>query len=809
MTEPTGRPSRLLLVGCALFALARVAHAQDAGGGPADGGAPADGASDAPLPAEPEAPPAPPQATPPAEPAAAPAPATPPAEPPPAAPAAPPSAEPAPPPPALTVPRVDVIGRAPRALDHIPGTAQVVKREDLRQLAAQNAGEALRVVPGLNVVPESDGMGLRLNVGIRGLDPNRSRKVLILEDGMPVSLSPYGSPELYYSPPIERMDHVEVVKGSGQILWGPQTIGGVINFITRDPPRRLGANADLRYGSYGYLLAQAGVGATHKQVGWRVDVFHRRFDGPRRLDLALTDVSGKLRIQLTPRSVLGLKLSFYDEQSRATYLGLTREQYAIDPAFNFAENDRFIVRRYALGLTHQHFFRDNLLLHTTVYAYETTRDWRRQDFDWAPRPGADYERVCDPSGRCGALGDPGIMPTTDGSSIYFRRQTGHHNRAFQVVGVEPRLSWNWTAPRDVRGELIALVRFHYERARDTLLIGSHPRTHTGDPREDEQRNGYALAAAVQNRFIFLKRLHVTPGIRFENFWTDRLVMRAPVMTPTGTVGGDADAFGRSFSWAVIPGLGVSADVAGPLTLYAGVHRGYAPPRTKDSIRGDGTVLQLDPELSWNFELGARLRLADWLAADVAAFHMEFENQIIPVSVSGGVDGASFNSGHSRHTGLEATVTFDLAPLVMRERTSFALPLSVNYTYLPLAAFVGGVTDGNRLPYAPEHLVWAQLRFVHRLGISAQLGLSYVSSQFAEKSNAIAATPDGLIGLLPGYAVLDARVAYTFRRAGLTLYVAGKGLTGEVYIASRAPQGIQPAGFRQIFGGVEWVWPPRR
>lgn len=709
--------------------------------------------------------------------------------------------------PALVAPRVDVIGRAPRALDRIPGTASVVRREDLRQLSVQSSSDALRTVPGVHIVPE-DGIGMRMNLGVRGLDPNRSRKILILEDGMPVTLNPYGSPEAYYSPPIERMERVEVVKGSGSILWGPQTIGGVLNFITRDPPRQTTVNADLRYGSFNYLLAQAGIGSTHGPVGWRIDVLHRRFDGPRRLDLAVTDVTGKLRLQLTPRSVLGVKINFYDESSRATYLGVTVPQYALDPRLSLAPNDRFLVRRYALGLTHQHLFTDKLLLQTTLYAYETNRVWRRQEFERRDT-GADYERICDPTGRCGAPGDPGILPTQDGGSLFFRHTTALRDRAFQVAGLEPRLTWSWSAPRVLTGELTALVRFHYERARTQIIIGSFPTAEAGDPRDDEVRNGYAMAAAIQNRFSLWNRLHITPGMRLETFWSNRQIQRVPTVLPTGaTIGTDTLIYGNAFSYALIPGLGISADVLDSLTLYTGVHRGYAPPRTQDAVSPSGQNLELSPELSWNFELGARLRLSRFLTADVAGFHMEFENQIIPPSEAGGAaSGNDYNTGHSRHTGLEASLVFD--PAAIASQNSFTLPLTVNYTYLPLASFVGGIFDANRLPYAPEHLLYVQLRFMHRIGLSAQVGLTYVSGQFADKENTPAQSLDGLLGELPGYTVLDARVAYTLQRAGLTFYVSGKNLTDQIYIANRAPAGIQPAGFRQIFGGIEWTWPPPR
>ena len=724
------------------------------------------------------------------------------------APAASPASPASPPPsrrdPAVWVaPRVDVVGEAPRALDRTPGSATVIRREDLVQLAPQSGGDVLRTVPGLNVLGE-DPMGLRLNISIRGLDPNRSRKVLVLEDGMPVSLNPYGSPELYYTPPIERMERVEVARGSGQILWGPQTIGGVINYITREPPRRLTLNADLRYGSFGYLMAALSAGDTRGAVGWRLDVIHRRFEGPRALDAAVTNVAGQVRLQLSPRSTLRLKLDFYDESSRATYLGLNTPQFERDPTLNLAPHDRFDVRRYALGVTHQHMASSTLLFRTNLYAYQTNRAWRRQEFDRADA-GVPYERVCDLTGRCGAPGDAGVMPSANGSSLFFRQSAAIRERRFEVLGVEPRVTWTWNTP-SVTGELIALARLHYETAHEQVRITSSPEVSGGDPNDEERREGFAVAAAVQHRFSFWDRLHVTPGLRVESFWSGRHIVRVMETVMGARQGRDVDIRGSSSTVALIPGLGVAFDVADPVTVFAGVHRGYAPPRTRDAVSPAGANLQLDPELSWNTELGVRARVGRWLRAEVAGFHLEFENQIIPPSEAGGATVVGgFNTGHSRHTGVEASATVDLAGAL--GASAFAVPLTVNYTWLPNAAFVGGLFDAKRLPYAPEHLLYAQLRFTHTIGLSAQVGVHWVSSQFADKENTVFPSADGLVGEVPGYVTLDARVAYALRRTGTTFYVSGRNLTDQVYIASRAPQGIQPAGFRQVFAGVEWTFSP--
>ncbi len=148
------------------------------------------------------------------------------------------------------------------------------------------ANEVFRNVPGVNVRDE-EGQGLRPNIGIRGLDPTRSRKVLMLEDGVPIALAPYGEPELYYNPPIDRMKRIEILKGSGSILFGPQTVGDVINYITRQPPRIPTFSARIQGGSNDFYSGLFSYGGTWGDVG---------------VDGQLTDIHQKGTTQSTVKS---------------------------------------------------------------------------------------------------------------------------------------------------------------------------------------------------------------------------------------------------------------------------------------------------------------------------------------------------------------------------------------------------------------------------------------------------------------------------------------------------------------------------
>ncbi len=186
------------------------------------------------------------------------------------------------------------------------------------------------------------------------------------------------------------------------------------------------------------------------------------------------------------------------------------------------------MRRYALALTHQHAFTPALMLRTTVYAYQIDRAWRRQEYD---RTGAltDYERACDPMGRCGAPGAAGVNPTTRRREPVLPAHRGDPRpRPSACSASSPGSPGTGHAGDSVEGELTAPSCASTPRTPTTSASSrTYPTGSAGTSIDAEVRNGYALAAAVQNRFGFGERFYVTPGVRFEGFWSDRRMTRAP------------------------------------------------------------------------------------------------------------------------------------------------------------------------------------------------------------------------------------------------------------------------------------------
>jgi Fe(3+) dicitrate transport protein len=683
------------------------------------------------------------------------------------------------------MPEVRVLGEKPRLMSDIPGSAAYIRPATLKAIQPINGNEVLRMVAGLHVV-EEEGIGMRANIGIRGLDPDRSSRVLMLEDGVPIALNPFGEPQMYYTPAIDRMEAVEVLKGSGQVLFGPQTIGGVINYITAAPPKSEEARIRLQAGQNGYFSSLLSYGNTVGNAGFRVDYLRKQADNIGSTWFKINDLNSKLKIRFSDRSNLGIKIGFYDEASNATYIGLTQtmfDQGGQDFA-RLAPDDLLTVRRISGSATHEYRFRPTVQLKTTAFAYSTTRDWRRQDFG----------RTSNVSNRSGVVwGDPNIA----GGAIYMRNQNGHRNRQFEVAGIESRLAASFQAYK-----LDAGLRFLFERAFEQRVNGAKPSARAGALIEDEIRTGRALSAFVQNRIMLGARWSFTAGIRSETYFYERDIARLAQK--------DTAILSNNVISQLIPGVGVNFNAHENWTVFAGLHRGFSPPRVKDAISNEGTVYNLDPELSWNSELGMRGRVGESLSAELTAFYMDFSNQIIPISESSGGSGTGLaNAGRSLHRGVEWAFNWDAGSLFLGEQHSLEAYFSGTYSdaFYNADRFIG-LGDAvnirnNRLPYAPRWMYAAAIQYAAPFGLQGRLTVNGQSSQFTDELNTNIPSADGETGLIEGRFTIDGSLSYTLPSRKWSFLAGVKNLTNERFIASRRPQGIRVNVPRFFSVGVEW------
>ena len=710
-----------------------------------------------------------------------------------------------------------VIGSPDRLLQ-IPGSGAVITAQDLTRSLPLSVNEALRQVPGL-FPRDEEGIGLRPNIGVRGLNPTRSSKVLLLEDGIPLAFAPYGDNASYYHPPLERFERIEVLKGASQIRFGPQTIGGVVNYITPDAPAELMARLTGSYGSRDTVVADAMIGGP--LIGGRV-LLHgnlKQSDGSRENQrLRFTDISAKAEWDLGERHTLQMKASRFAENSQVSYSGLTRAEAAVDIRANPFENDRFTTERLSGSISHGWEMDNGIVLRTTGYYHYFDRHWWRQSSNSAQRP----NDASDP--LCGGMAN---VNTTCGNEGRLR--------SYDTWGVESRLTLDHAEflATGIGGSTEFGLRFHSERQHRMQINSDTPTGRTpgtsvnGGVREDNERDTEALSAFVQTSLDF-GRFTLQPGVRYE------MIDYARRSNPIDVIAGGKPsgaktlfAQGRTSADRLIPGIGATFALTPTSILYGGAHRGFAPAPVADIISTGGGSIDLDPELSWNYEMGLRGVLAAGVNFDITGFVMDFDNQIIPASVAGGVGASLTSAGRTLHRGGELSLSFgSLAAGLTQGLDVFA---RTAITWLPTAEFastriatppcfdgavrgtpvatgsgplpcgVAADVEGNRLPYSPEWLYSAAVG-VSIGGFTGQIELQGQSALFADDVNLVPVTPDGQRGRIAAWALVNAALSWRIEGSPVTLTLTAKNIFDKSYVADRS-RGILPGVARIVQAGV--------
>jgi Fe(3+) dicitrate transport protein len=674
---------------------------------------------------------------------------------------------------------VTVRGGKADALKRGATSGTVVTQKDIERAQAESGGEMLRRVAGLQVRQE-DPMGLRLNLGVRGLSPVRSRLILVEEDDIPVVVSPYGEPELYYMTSIERVRRMEVVKGADVLRHGPQTVGAVVRLSTWDPTEEPGWYVAGTAGSRSYGEGLVRYANTHNDVGYVVQAFHKAGDGYRGMGFDVSDAFAKIRFSPGKSSQLRLKLGFHQESANTTYTGLTDSLYRQNKrADTVAPDDRFDIRRLEIGLAHDYFLAPRIALHTKLFAYEMNLGLRLQDFDRSRRPQFTYPRVADPTG------------------LFFRQTTSLRDRVYDVAGASTELDARF-GTAGIAHHVTAGTRVILDTSRRRLSSGGFPTAESGDLVTDDSTRIFGFSGWLSDELAMTDALVLTPAVRIEH---SRSQLTTHRIADDAQAPHDVDLTGKATSTGVMPGL--SLGVGSPsLLAFSSLYLGYSAPRISQAITPDGRDANLAAERSSNYELGVRGKVGKVLRAEADGFMVNFDNQLVSNNPLSGATSEFVNGGRTRHVGFETTATAHLHHLV---KLPVELDLSGQYTFVR-SRFVGGSFAGHAIPYAPANTVQLLLDGAHASGLGGQVAFGYVGAQYTNEQNSIEGGPTGLDGRIDPYTTLDLSGRYRHERSGLGVSLAAKNVLDRVYISDRLPNGIFTAGFRQIFATVSWTTP---
>jgi len=710
-----------------------------------------------------------------------------------------------------------VIGRQEN-ISHMPGSAQLVTKDDIRQQNYDDINRALLKVPGV-YVREEDGFGLFSNISLRGVDTTRSAKVTLMEDGVMVAPAPYSAPSAYYTPTAGRMNSLEILKGSSQIKYGPHTTGGVINYISTPIPNQQKSYLKATLGDFNEKRLHAFTGnkfeAKGGEFGFVIEGYNRSNDGFKKIDETADFSQGDktgfdkndalIKLSWKPSSqmyqLFEFKYSSSQLNANETYLGLNAEDFQNNPYRRYSASrfDNIDSKQSQSSLRYTLSPTQNLDIVSTVYATNFKRNWYKLSKINGQKPAL-------------VLASQGFSLDCAKGLVACDFNVKANNRSYSSQGVESVLFYRFNTENSahevtfgVRNHKDDVTRFQWQ---DTYFQDSQGRiVNRIDGIPGDAGNRYqqtkALAFYLQDEFSFGNWI-VTPGLRYELLDQISEDPKGSLQSAGGSKGRDG---ANSFSMQAM-GIGITYEFNASWIGFAGIHTGFSPPSPRATRSG------LDPETSTALELGLRYSsLSQALAAEATLFYTSFKDLIVVDNVGGAGTGESENFGEVISKGLEFSIQYD---------AGIANDWSLNNPYYFNATYSNAIQQndarssdaesifsfgqkGNKVPYIPD------LTFSFGTGLEGEkwnafVSSSYVSSTFTSANNVTEAiNGDGIadirFGKIDSYFIMDLSAQY-FVNDKLTLFSGVQNLWNKSYVVSRQPDGLRGGMPRFVYVGFE-------
>lgn len=613
-------------------------------------------------------------------------------------------------------------------------------RSEVIELAGSDANLSEKVgrqifarVPGVQVY-DMDGAGNQTNVSTRGLDPHRSWEMNVRQDGIPVVSDAYGYPASHYSPPMEAMERVTLVRGTAALQYGAQ-FGGLLDYITRgsDATRAFAPRAVLTSGSFGLINGFAEAGGRVGSVDYSLYGAWRESDGFR--DVSRSRYSAQYA-SATWHAVPSL--SVRAQVGRSWYLyripgPLTDATFAADP--------RAATRR-------RNWFSPTI----TVPALSV---------DWRPRAGTRLSAQVS-----GVLGDRSSVQFVGFATVADTVETATGRFAARAVDVddfnsrtiELRLTQDHTvASRQATlatGVAISDNDLRRRQQGTGTRASDYDLSVSGAFGRDLHYRSRALAFYAEEMVQLSDEWSLIPGVRIERGRTrmsGRLAYYDPADVPR-TVRHDYPLFGLRAERR----LGADGE------FYAGWSQAYRPMLLKDLLPENAlevTDTSMRDARGWTVEAGLRGRRGPRIGYDIGAFWMRYDGRSGALLRDDGAGPYLFktNLGSTRTVGVEISADALLRTTRTAAWRGFIAGAFFDAVYregIVVSAGTNASLAGNAVEEVPRAIVRTGIT---RDGARSSLNLqvSHTARSFGDPLNTVTPNATGARGLVPAYTLVDA------------------------------------------------------
>jgi Fe(3+) dicitrate transport protein len=664
-------------------------------------------------------------------------------------------------------------------------TEVVLVEHSMANLASNNARQIYSQVAGLNIY-QNDDAGLQLNIGGRGLDPNRTANFSTKQNGYDISADVLGYPESYYTPAAEALKEVQIIRGAASLQYGTQ-FGGLVNFIMKEPnphkPIELVARNTL--GNNGLYTNFTSISGTHKKFSYYTFANYKKGNGFRpNSEFESVNLFTHLGYQVNAKIKLTAELTSlkYIAQQAG---GLTDQMFEEDPLQSNRSRNWFQVK---------------WLLYNTKLAYKIS-DKTNFSFSFF---GLNASRD--------ALG----FRTNRVSQVDLGTRRDLIKGDFNNFGFEARLLSKYKL---LGKNATFLIGGKYYNASNTSQQGAGSDGSDANfefidfPNYANQSNytfpNLNTAIFGENIIYLNEKVSITPGFRLEyiNTKSDGFYKKINLDAAGNVILNqtieDKQVRERSF---LLLGLGLSYKPNDALEIYGNVSQNYRSVTFSDiSIVNPAYVINptIDDEKGYTMDLGLRGNLNNIISFDVGLFSLFYQNRIgfkqkaLP---DGSVKTERGNVGDAVMYGMESLLDFNLRKLFSDEFDySFNYFINISTIDSKYTKSLENGVEGNKVEFIPNFNFKTGIKFGYK-NLLSNIQFTYLSEQFTDASNASESNLSGVIGTIPAYDVLDFSMSYTYKKAKLELGV--NNLLDKSYFTRRATgypgPGIIPSANRNFY-----------
>ncbi|MEJ7692172.1 TonB-dependent receptor [Daejeonella sp.] len=638
-------------------------------------------------------------------------------------------------------------------------------------LAVNNTRQTFAKVPGLQIW-EGDGTGTQMNIGARGLSPNRSWEFNTRQNGIDISADPFGYPESYYTPALEGVQKIEVIRGAASLQYGPQ-FGGAVNFVMKDASSKpLSIETIQTAGTYGVLNTYNSAGGSSGKWKYFGFLNGRRGDSWRQNNYYNT-LNGYVSAgyQFNDKLSLTLNITQYNNKIQQAG-GISDLQFLTNPEVSFRARNWFSLAWNIPSITLDYKINSNSELTVQTFALSGNRSSIGNN----GAPGQDFKD----SGTARSISKD--LYTNFGTEIRYRNNYKLFNGS-QTIATGLRYYTGETIRQQGNGSAGNDADYNY--------FGKNAITRN----LDLETKNYAFFA--ENIFRPINLLTVTPGFRVENIKSNAVGMVTPALNAD-------NAISRT---VMLGGLGIGYQLTTNTDIYANASQSFRPFLFGD-LYPTNLVDETDPQLKdakgFNLDLGYRGVINSFFTFDVSGFILKYNDRVGDIDRSKLINGVATsykfktNAGDSRSYGLESF--FEVDPLrALKIKSGVGYVTFYNSLAYIHANYTAGTFKGKDVENAPEWIIRSGLNYFLKR-FNASFNHSFTANAFSDPANTILANKSGSAGTIPSYSVMDLSVGYKINKQ-FNLKMVANNLTDAAYYTRRtagnAP-GVVPGEGRTFF-----------